>query len=432
MKKVLLKLKESIWLIPSIYCIISFAITLIVIYIDKVHSDFLQNKIPSIFMTSVDLAQIILGTISAALLTMTTITFSTIMVVLTTYTSQFSPRTLKDFVTKSSTMRVLGVFLGAFIYSIVTLLFMRKETIDHPVISATVGVTVAIISLAFFAYFIHNVASSIQVSNLIYQLTEDALKTIKEVEKDIEHAEREKRKVPIKPPSEFMHVSKVNAGSYGYIQLMDYKKLFELAEEKDFYIELNEYIGHYVSKDSRVLIIYHNKKSINFQIDDYITIGHERTTIQDIEFNIIKMVEIALRAISPGINDPNTAIDCIRFLRTPLTEALQQASEYVVYYNENNVPRLMKKQEGIEQLLYTTFYQLSFYGRQDISILFAMLDTLSHIAEHSELAVKKEIAKFGQYVFRKFQHDLLEELDRKQLSKKLKKLESSCNRNIFP
>ena len=432
MKKVLLKLKESIWLIPSIYCSISFAITLVVIYIDKVHSDFLQNKIPSILMTSVDLAQIILGTISAALLTMTTITFSTIMVVLTTYTSQFSPRTLKDFVTKSSTMRVLGVFLGAFIYSIVTLLFMRKETIDHPVISATVGVTVAIISLAFFAYFIHNVATSIQVNNLIYQLTEDALKTIKEEQKDIEHAEKEKREVPIKQFSEFMYVQEVNAGSYGYIQLIDYKELFELAEEEEWFIEIKEYIGHYVSKDSEILKVYHNNKSISFQLKEYITIGHERTTIQDIEFNIIKMVEIALRAISPGINDPNTAIDCIRFLRTPLTEALQNASEYVVFYNKNKVPRLMKKQEGIEQLLYTTFYQLSYYGRQDISILFAVLDTLSHIAEHSRQEVKLEIAKFGQYVVRKFQHDLLEELDRKQLNKKLEKLESNCKKNIFP
>ncbi|WP_096156255.1 MULTISPECIES: DUF2254 domain-containing protein [Bacillus] len=421
MKKVLLRMKESIWVIPSIYCTISFVLTLVVLYVDMVHSDFLQNKIPILLMTSVDLAQIILGTISAALLTMTTITFSTIMVVLTTYTSQFSPRTLKDFVTKSSTMRVLGVFLGAFIYSIVTLLFMRKGTIDHPVISASVGVTVAIISLAFFAYFIHNVATSIQVSNLIYQLTEDALKTIKDEERDIENANKEKKDQPIEPPERFTSVHAVNGGTFGYIQLMDYKKLYELAEEKDYYIELKEYIGHYVSKESVILHIFHKEKELKFEIDDYITIGQERTPIQDIEFNIIKMVEIALRAISPGINDPNTAIDCIRFLRTPLTEALQRASNYEVFYNKDKTPRLLKKQESVEQLLYTTFYQLSHYGRQDISILLAVMDTLDHIAEHSKQEVKVEVIKFAQYVYRKFEEDLLEELDKKHLDSKMEK-----------
>ncbi|MGA9227664.1 MAG: DUF2254 family protein, partial [Mesobacillus sp.] len=168
-RKIVLRIRESIWLLPGIYSIFAFLLALLVIYID--HNELAEGIVPSFLMTSIDLAQTILGSISAALLTMTTITFSTIMVVLTTYSSQFSPRTLNNFVEDPVTMRVLGIFMGGFVYSTLSLLFMSESWYKNDVISATVGVFLAFICLAFFAYFIHNVATSIQVSKLIREIT---------------------------------------------------------------------------------------------------------------------------------------------------------------------------------------------------------------------------------------------------------------------
>ncbi|QOY36581.2 DUF2254 domain-containing protein [Anaerobacillus isosaccharinicus] len=425
MKKLVLKINGSIWLKPAIYCLISLLIAILVVYIDMNLEDFIDKHIPTYFVTSVDLAQIILGTISAAIVTMTTITFSTIMVVLTTYTSQFSPRILKGFVTKSSTMRVLGVFLGGFIYSILSLLFMRKAEIDNDVIAATVGVFVAFVCLAFFAYFIQNVATSIQVSNLIKELTIDALKSI-EREKDALTKFRNKTvEEELSPPQGYSKVKEITGNSYGYVQLIDYPSLFSYAKEKNFVIEVNQYIGHYVTNKSKLLTIYYNDldQDLDLKVSDYVTIGDERTSIQDIEFCMIKMVEIALRAISPGINDPNTAIDCIRFLRTPLLEALRNGGRYLVFYDEEDKRRLVKKKESTEQLLYTTFYQISHYGRQDISILLALLDTLIEVAENSSHKIKIEVKTFADYVIKKFDQEVLEELDRKKLTSKLEDLE---------
>lgn len=419
----MLQIKGNIWIKPSIYCLISFIIALIVIYIDITQSAFLDEKVPDIFLTSVDLAHIILGTISAALVTMTTITFSTIMVVLTTYTSQFSPRILKGFLTKSSTMRVLGVFLGGFIYSILSLLFMRNATIDNLVISATVGVLVAFICLGFFAYFIQNVATSIQVSNLIKELADDALKTIQREKDGLKKMNYHIFDETPPKPTGYSSSLELTVEKFGYIQLIDYPSLFSLAKKHDYFIEVNQYIGHYVTERSKMITIYHNKDPFDFKISDYITIGDERTSIQDVEFCMIKMVEIALRAISPGINDPNTAIDCIRFIRTPLTKALNISGTYIAYYDEENKCRLVKKRENNEQLLYTTFYQISHYGRQDFSILLAVLDTLISVAENSNYKVKTEINAFVEYIIGKFEEDLLEEMDRKQLAIKRKQLQ---------
>src|SRR5574342_638842 len=146
-RKIVLRIRESIWLLPGIYSIFAFLLALLVIYID--HNELAEGIVPSFLMTSIDLAQTILGSISAALLTMTTITFSTIMVVLTTYSSQFSPRTLNNFVEDPVTMRVLGIFMGGFVYSTLSLLFMSESWYENNVISATVGVLLAFICLAF-------------------------------------------------------------------------------------------------------------------------------------------------------------------------------------------------------------------------------------------------------------------------------------------
>ncbi|OHX51521.1 hypothetical protein BB776_03050 [Planococcus salinarum] len=126
MKKFTLWIKEKLWVTPAAYSILAVALSIIFFYIDLHWIDAMSEYIPSILLTNVDLAKTIMGSLSGALLTMTTFTFSTILVVLTMYSSQFSPRTLKNFVHDRLTWRVLGIFLGGFIYNTLSLLFMRR------------------------------------------------------------------------------------------------------------------------------------------------------------------------------------------------------------------------------------------------------------------------------------------------------------------
>ncbi|WP_084006541.1 DUF2254 domain-containing protein [Guptibacillus hwajinpoensis] len=420
-KKILLHIKESIWFIPGTYSVLSFLLAVVVILIDTVYYDEVQRYIPSFLTTTVDLAQTTLASLSAALLTMTTITFSTIMVVLTTYSSQFSPRTLKNFTTNPTTMRVLGIFMGGFVYSILSLLFMRKELIDHEVISATVGVITAFVCLAFFAFFLHRVASSIQVSNLIKELTDESLEMVREAKAALDDDRNKVSEVKPQFSSSYASVEEVTATNYGYIKLIDYDGLLTLAINNDYVIEVSEPIGSFVTPESKILSIYHKTEEVTVNINQFITVGDERSSVQDIDFGIQKMVEIALRAISPGINDPNTAIGCIDYLRVPLVEAYQLGGDFVTYY-EDNKPRVIGTQKNVEELLYSTFYQISFYGREDISILLAIFDTLIYISEHSKDDVKKEVQKISEYIMNRFDQNGLDVLDRKHVDAKRAKL----------
>ncbi len=132
LKHLTIRIRSSFWYIPSLYGVFAILLALLSVQFDQSITSIplIDQKVHSIFFTDIGLARTILSTISASLLTMTTITFSTILLVLTTFLSEFSPRTLQNFISDHSTQRVLGIFVGGFIYSILLLLFLKDTTRD--------------------------------------------------------------------------------------------------------------------------------------------------------------------------------------------------------------------------------------------------------------------------------------------------------------
>jgi uncharacterized membrane protein len=421
-QRFLLRIKSSIWLTPSIYCVLSLLLAMVVITVDTTFYQQIERIFPSILLTSVELAQTILGAIAGSLLTMTTITFSTIMVVLTTYSSQFSPRTLRNFVTNKITMRVLGVFMGGFVYSIFSLLFM-KSTIEHPVISSGVGVIFALVCLAFFAYFIHHVATFIQVTNLIDQLTEDVLQIVQSkidlVDNHLHISIVES--APEKPVS-YKIESEIYSNKYGYLQLLDYDELLRLAIEHEQIIVINQKIGQFITQKQSIFTVYHQDGELTADYQPLITVGSDRTTMQDEEFALKKIVEITLRAISPAINDPNTAIDCIHHLGFALGEVAKLNGHYLLYRDEQGVERVIVPQKPFEEILYSTFYQISHYGKEDISVILAIFEALMMIVEGSRKEIKRLVWGFSHYILEGVDFAQLKQLDQKNLQDRISKL----------
>ena len=420
LKRLVLRMRQSIWFIPGVYSILASLLALGTVLIDTKFNAEVKDYIPTYLRTSVDLAQTILGTISGALLTMTTITFSTIMVVLTMYSSQFSPRTLQNFLNAPFTQRVLGIFMGGFVYSILSLLFMRKQSISHEVISASVAVFLAVVCLAFFAYFIHKVGTSIQVSRLIRQLAEDVLWTIE----DNKRVVRENALVTMKEkpflPTSYSRVTEFPSESFGYIQYIEVDKLADWATNHDVVIDITSPIGTFTGTKSVLATVYHNEPLPEVNLKAYFTIGEERSTLQDIEYGIEKIAEIALRALSPGINDPNTAVRCIHVLGEVLERASYLPAGMTIMYSNANRPCLIIPRFSMKDYLYAAFSQISFYGRQDASVLNAMMDSLLYVARShsSSTDTLQDVRRMGEYVWNRFDHSVFEALDTEKLADK--------------
>lgn len=422
MKKVFYNWREKLWVTPAIYSFLAVLLSIAFFYVDLLVIQQYREFIPDILLTNVQLAQTIMGALAGALLTMTTFTFSTILVVLTMYSSQFSPRTLKNFVHDRLTWRVLGVFLGGFIYNTLSLMFMRDALYTHDVISTFVGIVIAFFCLSTFAYFIHHIATNVQVEKLIEELEQDAERIIDS------YSEKQQQDMEIESewnPDGFAKM--IVAENDGYIQFLYFDKLTEYAVEHNLEVEILHGIGSYVHENTALFRVYqHQQKDID--LHRFITIGTERTTDQDLDFAIQKMVEVALRAISPGINDPNTANGIIIRIGRLLGKLSHLETGAITITDEEQKDRVRYPFFTFEHFLYLTFHQLIHYGKEDVSVVASIVESLTNATQLSESAHHEAIWETQLHLLEHLEGALFKRLDRRYIQGKLDALAQATDR----
>jgi uncharacterized membrane protein len=408
--------KEKIWIIPAVYSLIAILLSLAAFYADMYVVERFIDYIPSIFLTKVAEGQTILGILTAAMLTMTTFTFSTVLVVLTMYTSQFSPRAPENFIRSATTRHVLGIFVGGFIYNMLSLLYMQEDVFDHEVLSTTAGIIIVFFCIATFAYYIHFVASNVQVSTLTNRLTADAKGVIAQYMELYERKYVSLEKWEPEKPKET-----IKAARAGYVQFIDLSRLVEMAEENNCAVEVIIKIGDYVYEGKPVFHLYsaHLKA---LPVADYITIGDERTADQDLGYAIQKITEVAIRATSPGRQDPNTAKDILIRLGHLLGDMSHLKTDGLVLTDESGNNRLLYRFESYSDILYKTFYQISYHSKKDVSVHSSMTDALIVTASLAPKLRYDTIWKIQLYLLEAINDGELKTLDREFLQKKIDEL----------
>lgn len=266
MKKIINKIKTSIWLYPTIYSIGAFILSVVIKILETTYSDEMSLYLSTVFYTKSELAQTVLGIVASAFITIATFTFSTTMVVLTMYSSQFTPRVVENFLNNRVTMKSFGVFLSGFIFAISSLLFTKTSQNENLVISASIGVIYVIVGLVYFLIFIHNVATYVQASHLIQRLQDEAQKKIKEYN-DFEDKASILSKEEMIEMVKYKYFFDVYAHSDGYIQEINYQKLQKIAQNHNCIICFKKVVGQFISLETKILTIYYEEKNILDEID---------------------------------------------------------------------------------------------------------------------------------------------------------------------
>ncbi len=306
---------------------------------------------------------------------------------------------------------------------------MQQATFEGEVISAIVAVMLAVLCLFFFAYFIHFVASSIQVSNLINSLVEDVKDEIDREEKRLGQDHVAISSLEPEMVTEYDAVTSFKSESFGFIQFMNHDRLFEWADENGAVIHINQLIGEFVTTSTILLTVHHDDDvEVPDSLVGNIELGKERIVYQDVDYGLQKIVDVAIRALSPGINDPNTAVQCIHYLSEALIKNFKYTGTHVIYNDEMHIGRLVAKRSSVEDKLYKVLSQISFYGRQDVTILKALIESLENIAMNSTDDVKREIDVFSPYVYDGFDEDVLHGIDYKYINERQVRLSEALNR----
>lgn len=418
-------LREKVWFYPVLYSLIAVVIAAASVLLDMKSLFWARGTVFALILTNLDIGRTILGIIASSFITITTFTFSTTMVVLTMYTSQYSPRVVRNFLTQRNTLRVFGVFVSGFLYVMIILLFMSNFPPDKSIVSASIGIIYLLVGIVYFFRFINSVASFIQASSLTDRLKENALAEIEAYKKSI--AERK-----IVPAPGDSHKSTIDliAGKDGYIREYDFNQLQRVADAYGIQVYMNKVAGQFVTRHTAIgwyenpgePLSQEERAEAMDRILQGVYIGEERSEVQDFAFTIEKIAELAVKALSPGINDPNTAINCIRITSLLLRELSDLPSGFILLSVGDKEGEAADSSVCVEAidfslLLMNTYQQMVNYGRADIGVMKEIIKSLRVIGECASDSNKQKIKEFGDYLWRKVKGERYDVLEIKMLEK---------------
>jgi uncharacterized membrane protein len=326
-------------------------------------------------------AQVILSSIATSIMTVVSIVFAILLMTLTLASTQFSPRILTSFVRDRTTQWTLGVFLGTFSYCMAALPAARA--LPHPfapVATVTGAMLLALVCVGWLIYFINHISHSISVNHIVDRIARETELVIDEL------MPYPRSPVPLPDRSDASPTedwSPVLNRQSGYIRYVDINHLLALAKAYRICVHLERRVGQFVpagvplarvSKPERVPA--HRALHIIAAFD----IGPTRTLQQDVEFGIIQIVDIALRAMSPAINDPSTAISCVDQLSRIMILWISRTPPPSHYYAPPHVSRLFVPWMSFDGLLDTAFEQIRHYAVADVTVSLRLMRAFNDIA----------------------------------------------------
>ena len=308
------KVRSSLWFVPSLMVAGADVLSVVTVAIDRTIVD-APGRSVLLYGGGADGARALLGAVASSMMTVAGVVFSVTIVALTLASQQFGPRILRNFMNDTGNRVVLGTFIATFVYCLMVVRTVRggDEITFVPHVSVTVGVGLALASLGVLIYFIHHVATSIQADTVIARIgaeLEESVERLYPQQIGSDEAHPETADIP----APFTTLTELRASGEGYLQIVDDEKIIETAAEHDLLLRFHHEPGDFVFEQSLLVEVYSKEvppEGARDAIVGSFVIGNGRTPAQDVEFTFHQLVQLALRALSPSLNDPFTAMSAI-------------------------------------------------------------------------------------------------------------------------
>ena len=416
------KVNTSYWFVPSLMALGSVVLALTMVTIDRGAPTGLIRQLDWVYGGGPEGAAALLGAVAGSMVTIVGLVFSLTLVTLSLASSQFGPRLLRNFIRDRITQLALGTFVAAFIYCLLVLRTIRRsdgsEFVPH--LSVTIGVVFAIVAVGMLIYFIHHLASSIQADTLIARVSNDLSSVIDRLYPEKIGTGLPPPSAPQRPTGEAAPI--VSAGD-GYIQRVDADRLLAIAGKHDITVEVLRRPGHYVLEGAVIAQIWPVERAsdeIRSGIDEAFTRGSVRTPMQDFEFVIHQLVEIAVRALSPGINDPFTAITCIDRLASGLARLACREIPSPDRFDEGGRLRVIAEPVRFPAAIDAAFNQIRQYGRTSAAVLIHLLEVIADLIEVvADEGNRAALRRHAEMIARAAGESVPEENDRRDVEERV-------------
>jgi uncharacterized membrane protein len=384
------RIAASLWFVPAIFAAASIAAANLTIWLDArvdapvgVRLDLVSNA---------DTAATFAGAIAAATLAFVAVVFGTTLVAIQLAASQYSPRTVRIFIRSRVTRVTLGLFLATFVFSLIVLISNRGSVASAkqfaPVVSMATLLALSVATVFGFVAYLHSVVRLMRVQYLLEAIAAESRQAIEE------NFPPASAYVDAEPPRQDPAPRRLrHAGRPGVITATDLHGLVELCRQKDCWLELTVGVGEYLGHGTPVALV-HGGDLADRDVTRLFLIRGERTFVQDPAFGFRQLVDIAIRALSPAVNDPTTGVQAIDRIGDLLAITGNLPDPTGLQVDTSGQVRVKRRTRNFDALLVLALTEIIRYGAdapQVVRRLYGMLEELE-----SALPAERQPALAGQ------------------------------------
>lgn len=367
------RLRTGFWALPTCCVAVAVALALGLVRLDRALSDGFGGRIT--FGAGADGAREVLSAITTSMITFTGLVFSITIVVLSLSSSQYSPRVLRTFLRDRQTQVSLGIFIGTFVYAVLVLRTVSglDDATFVPAVATTFGVAPLLLSVGAFVAYIHHVTTMIQASSILASISAETRQALE-------------RELPIGLPStpavvrpQGVPVAQLPAPRSGVFVDVDVDAVVRHARQADLVLVSHLHFGAFVPEGAPLVAVHRGDPS---DLDATAVVrafglARERTLQRDVAFGFRQLADIAAKALSPGVNDPTTAVEALDGLHDLLRRLATRALPTGVHADEEGRIRLYLPPPGFADFLALALDEAEQYGADSLQVqqrITALLD----------------------------------------------------------
>jgi len=378
-------MRASFWFLPAVIVVGAVGMATAVIGVDATVELKFVDRWPLLFGAGAAGSRGLLTAVASSMITVAGVVFSITIVALSLTSSQYTSRVLRNFRRDRVNQTVLGVFVGIFAYCLVVLRTIRggDEEAFVPSLAVLLGLLLAFVGIAFLIYFIHHIAISIQASSIIAAAAAETLSAIDHLFPKGLGTEADEHLTNRELVDEKYDWLAIPARKTGYVQGIDGDALLTLASEQNTVFRMERGIGEFVIEGTPLISI-----AISTQLDDdeidalnaVYVVGRQRTVEQDAGFGIRQIVDISLKALSPGVNDTTTAIMCLDYLTAILVRLAAREIPSSHRFKDGKL-LVIARGPTFDSLLAEAFDQIRQSAEGNVAVLARLVEALETIAK---------------------------------------------------
>lgn len=413
------RLLGTLWFVPSVVVAACLTLAIGMVEVSSHVDGEVLSRWPLLFGANADSSRSILSAVASGMITVAGLTFSLTLLAVTQASSQYTPRILRNYLGDRANQLMLGTLVGIFAYCIVVLRTIRggEENSFVPSLAVVLGMLLGIVGLVVLILAVHHIASSLQATTIIARVAGETTSAIDRLFPDAFDLDAERlleadRRLAVTLAGAVEQWEAVPAPRSGYVQSVDMESLIQHAAERARLVRVDCCAGQFLvegesmaslappTRDDETGDAQEEEESLTDLVTDTFNIGLYRTVEQDPRFGIRQLVDIALKALSPGVNDTTTAVSCIHYLGAILARAAARKIEVPIERVDGEV-RVLPCGTTFEEMLSLAFDEIRQCAEGNVVVLRLLMTTATSVAAAATRqarrdAIRRQLALFHE------------------------------------